>query len=223
MTSALAKKVKPVHTIKNQANRILPGFENINRFWCRQENIEMVKILPGEFYVTTSNEIIATVLGSCISVCIRDCKLGIGGMNHFMLPENNKQGDDSWEYNKVDKAARYGSDAMEHLVNELLKNGGSKKRFEVKITGGGRIMAKMNDIGRKNIFFIKDYLQTEGYEIASEDVGEVYPRKVRYFPKTGKLHVKKLRSMHNDTVISREKDYKKHIEEDKIEGEVELF
>lgn len=211
------------HKIDNQTNRILPGFENINRFWCRDMNMEMVKILPGEFYVTSSDEIIATVLGSCISVCIRDAKLGIGGMNHFMLPTNNKKDDDSWKYNKIDKAARYGSDAMEHLINELLKNGGRKNNFEIKITGGGKIMAKMNDIGAKNISFIRDYLSTEGYDIKSEDLGEVYPRKVRYFPRTGKLQVKKLRSLHNDTVMTRETDYKKHIEEDKIEGDVELF
>jgi chemotaxis protein CheD len=212
-----------IHTIKNQTNRILPGFENINRFWCRQLNMEMVKILPGEYYVTTSDEIIATVLGSCVSVCIRDVKLGIGGMNHFMLPENNKKDDDSWKYNEIDKAARYGSDAMEHLINEILKNGGSKKRFEIKITGGGRIMAAMNDIGAKNIAFIKNYLLTEGYTVTTEDLGQVYPRKVRYFPKSGRLQVKKLRSLHNDTLISRERDYKKHIEEDRIEGDVELF
>jgi chemotaxis protein CheD len=212
-----------IHTIKNQTNRILPGFENINRFWCRQLNMEMVKILPGEYYVTASDEIIATVLGSCVSVCIRDVKLGIGGMNHFMLPENNKKDDDSWKYNEIDKAARYGSDAMEHLINEILKNGGSKKRFEIKITGGGRIMAAMNDIGAKNIAFIKNYLLTEGYTVTTEDLGQVYPRKVRYFPKSGRLQVKKLRSLHNDTLISRERDYKKHIEEDRIEGDVELF
>jgi chemotaxis protein CheD len=223
MTSSLPEDLKSVRSINKLTNHILPGFENINRFWCRNMNMEMVKILPGEFYVTSSNEIIATVLGSCISVCIRDAKLGIGGMNHFMLPENNKKSDDSWKYNKIDKAARYGNDAMEHLINELLKNGGRKNRFEIKVTGGGRIMAKMNDIGAKNITFIKDYLETEGYDIASEDTGEVYPRKVRYFPKTGKLQVMKLRSLHNDTLISRETDYKKHIEEDKIEGDVELF
>lgn len=214
---------KQIHTIKNQTNRILPGFENINRFWCRQLNMEMVKILPGEYYVTTSDEIIATVLGSCISVCIRDCKLGIGGMNHFMLPENKKKGDDTWKYNEVDKAARYGTDAMEHLVNDILKNGGSKKRFEIKITGGGRMMEKMNDIGSKNITFIKKYLDAEGYAITSEDVGEIYPRKVRYFPRTGKLLVKKLKSLHNETIMTREKDYKKHIEEDNVDGSVELF
>lgn len=221
--NAASQQSRKIHTIKNQTNRILPGFENINRFWCRQLNMEMVKILPGEFYVTASDEIISTVLGSCISVCIRDNKLGIGGMNHFMLPQNNKQDDDKWKYNEIDKAARYGVDAMEHLVNEILKNGGSKKRFEVKVTGGGRIMAKMNDIGYKNITFIQQYLKAEGYSIVSEDVGEIYPRKVRYFPRTGKLQVKKLRSLHNHTIVNRENDYKKHIEEEKIEGDVELF
>ena len=202
---------------------VLPGFENINRFWCRDNNMDMAKILPGEFYVTRSDEIIATVLGSCISVCIRDPGLGIGGMNHFMLPENRKSGDDSWKYNKADKAARYGSDAMEHLVNEIMKYGGRKSHFEIKITGGGRILAKMNDIGRKNIDFIKNYLATEGYTIASEDLGEVYPRKVRYFPRTGKLQVKKLRSLHNDTIIKRENEYKTQLETAPIEGDVELF
>jgi chemotaxis protein CheD len=214
---------RSMDAVKHQANEILPGFERINRFWCREKNMEMVKIMPGEFYVTRSNEIIATVLGSCISVCIRDPKLGIGGMNHFMLPENKKKEDDDWKYNKIDKAARYGSDAMEQLVNELLKNGCRKQHFEIKITGGGRIMAKMNDIGCKNIDFIKDYLKTEGYEIASEDIGEIYPRKVRYFPRSGKLQVKKLRSLHNETIVSREKQYKEHIEHDAIDGDVELF
>jgi len=209
--------------IKNQGNRILPGFESINRFWCRYEKIEMVKILPGEFYVTRSNEIITTVLGSCISVCIRDTKLGIGGMNHFMLPENNNKNNDDWVYNKVDKAARYGSDAMEQLVNELLKNGCRKQRFEIKIIGGGKIMKKMSDIGDKNITFIKDYLETEGYKVKTHDVGDIYPRKVRYFPKTGRLQVKKLRSMHNNTIASREKDYRSKIEKNKVEGEIELF
>lgn len=222
MMSATMRK-NTAHTINHQSNRVLPGFENIKRFWCRQLDMEMVKILPGEFYVTTSDEIISTVLGSCISVCIRDTKLGIGGMNHFMLPKNNNAVDDHWGYNEVDKAARYGSDAMEQLINELLKNGGSKKRFEIKITGGGRIMAKMNDVGAKNISFIKEYLGREGYSVTTADVGEIYPRKVRYFPRSGRLQVKKLRSLHNQTVVSRENDYQKLIQQQKIEGDVELF
>lgn len=204
-------------------NSVLSGFEHINRFYEKKLGMEMVKILPGEFYVTHSDEIISTVLGSCISVCICDKKMGIGGMNHFMLPENKKGDDDEWKYNQADKAARYGLDAMEHLVNNILKNGGRKRYFEIKVTGGGRIMAKMNDIGRKNIDFIKEYLHTEGYTVVSEDVGDIYPRKVRYFPRTGKLQIKKLRSLHNQTIIKREDDYQAELNKQPVAGDIELF
>lgn len=216
IVSALLKK-------SNVTNQVLPGFEHIKRFRERKLNMDMVKILPGEYYVTRSDEIIATVLGSCISVCICDKKMGIGGMNHFMLPENKKGDDDEWKYNQIDKAARYGADAMEHLVNDILKNGGRKKHFEVKITGGGRIMTNMNDIGRKNIDFIQDYLRTEGYTTASEDIGNIYPRKVRFFPRTGKLQVMKLRSLHNDTIVKREDDYQQKLKIEPDSGDVELF
>ena len=212
------------HNDKDQSNKILPGFENINRFWCHNMNIEMVKILPGEFYVTRSDEIIATVLGSCVSVCICDRKNGVGGMNHFMLPEKiTDSKEDSWNFSKADRAARYGVDAMELLINEILKNGGKKNNFEIKLTGGGKIMSQMNDIGGKNIKFIQHYLHMEGYDIETEDLGEIFPRKIRYFPRSGKLQVKKLRALHNDTVMSREQNYRKHLKEDKLDGDVELF
>ncbi len=216
-------QVEMTHGNQGLDHRILPGYENVNRFMCRDNRMIMVKILPGEFYVTMANEIVSTVLGSCISVCIRDPIVGIGGMNHFMLPENNNKDDDSWKYNSTDKAARYGTDAMEHLINEILKHGGAKKRFEIKITGGGRIMQNMSDVGMKNIKFIENYLETEGYAAISIDVGSIYPRKVRYFPMTGKLQVKKLRSLHNDTIIKRETDYQHQLEVNSDHGDVELF
>ena len=202
---------------------VLPGYEHINRFSCREHNMPMAKILPGEYYVTTNEEIIATVLGSCISVCIRDAIAGIGGMNHFMLPENNNKDDDSWKYNSVDRAARYGTDAMEHLINDILKNGGKKQRLEFKVTGGGKIMKNMTDVGKKNISFIKNYLETEGFTPISVDIGSIYPRKVRYFPQTGRLLVKKLTSMHNNTILQRENQYQHKIEDTSDHGDVELF
>lgn len=210
------KKKKPVE------GNVLPGFETINRFWDRRSNIVVAKILPGEYYVTTNDEAIATVLGSCISVCIRDPKSGIGGMNHFMLPENSSN-DGKWGSTDVDKATRYGSYAMEHMINDILKYGGNRKRFEIKICGGGRILKMMTDVGKKNINFIKEYLHTEGYEFVSEDVGDIYPRKVRYLPKTGKMLIKKLNSLHNDTIVKREEDYMHDLEVIPVAGEVELF
>lgn len=66
--------------------RVLPGFEHINRYWDSVHQAAAAKLLPGEYYVTVEDEIIVTVLGSCVSACIRDPIRGIGGMNHFMLP-----------------------------------------------------------------------------------------------------------------------------------------
>jgi len=201
----------------------LPGFENINRFYDRRNNVQIAKILPGEYYVTGQNEIIATVLGSCISVCIRDPKNRIGGMNHFMLPDKKNISGSSWNFKSADQATRYGTYAMEHMINDIIKHGGKRNNFEIKLCGGGQIIESMTNIGLKNINFIKAFLVTEGYEVVSEDVGDIYPRKVRYSPVTGKLRIKKLESLHNRTIINREEQYQHLIEDETVSGEVELF
>lgn len=201
--------------------RCLLGFERINRYWDRSHQGFAAKILPGEFYVTTQNELITTVLGSCVSACIRDKVLGIGGMNHFMLPIDSGGG---WQGNgALSASTRYGNHAMEQLINEILKNGGDRRNLEIKIVGGGRILASMTDIGRRNIEFVHEYLQAEGLRILGEDVGDIYPRKVQYLPMSGKVRVKKLRSLHNNTIVEREEQYLHQIEAAPVAGEVELF
>jgi chemotaxis protein CheD len=202
-------------------SRCLAGFSHVNRYWDKQNNCFAAKILPGEFYVTVHDEWIVTVLGSCVSACVRDPIFGIGGMNHFMLPIQN--GESSWERHGVGVATRYGNFAMEHLINEILKNGGSRENLEVKIFGGGKILAQMTDIGDKNIHFVEDYIKTEGLKLLTQDTGGVYPRKIRYSPKTGKVMLKKLRSLHNETITQREKAYMQSISEENQEGEIDLF
>lgn len=203
--------------------KALVGFEGINRYWDRTNDCFAAKILPGEFYVTTHNEVITTVLGSCVSACIRDPIFGIGGMNHFMLPVD-AEGSGRWSgRDAVGLATRYGNHAMEQLINEILKNGGSRRHLEVKIFGGGRILAQMTDVGRRNIQFSREYIREEGLKLVAEDVGDVCPRKVLYFPSTGVVRVKKLRSLHNDTIVRREIKYLHDIEEHPVGGEVELF
>jgi chemotaxis protein CheD len=197
------------------------GFEHVNRYWDNTQAMIAAKILPGEFYVTAQNEIIVTVLGSCVSACVRDPVFGIGGMNHFMLPIQGDNG--SWDKHGLGLATRYGSYAMEHLINEILKNGGARKNLEVKVFGGGRILTHMTDVGEKNIRFVLQYIQTEGLNLISQDLGDIYPRKVHYFPKTGKVKVKKLRSMHNDTITAREREYMRNISSTRQEGEIDLF
>ena len=148
---------------KDNLPPVLPGFENINRYFDSTNKVYTAKILPGEYYVTRHDEMITTVLGSCISACIRDPELGIGGMNHFMLPIDRRNKDRT---SHIDEgaASRYGNFAMELLVNEVLKNGGKRKRLEVKLFGGGKVISEMNtsDIGNKNIRFALDYLDYEG-------------------------------------------------------------
>jgi len=198
----------------------LPSFNDVNRYWDRTHETWAAKILPGEYYVTTSQEeAVATTLGSCVSACIRDKVFGIGGMNHFMLPTKSIHGSDDW----MDSAARYGGYAMEHLINDILKAGGNRNNLEIKLTGGGRIMQNMSDVGARNISFALEYLQTEGFEAISEDLGDIYPRKVMYYPATGRLLVKRLRSMHNDTLIQREQAYQHDLDVQPDSGGVDLF
>ena len=201
----------------------LPGFGHINRYWDPHEAGFTAKILPGEYYVTLHDEMVVTVLGSCISACIRDSVFGIGGMNHFMLPESSGDSEVAEHAKSMNEAARYGAYAMEMLINEILKNGGHRQNLEVKITGGGRMLANMSDIGRRNIDFVRNFLVTEGLEIAAEDLGDIYPRKVCYIPATGKLRVKRLRTMHNDTITQREEAYQQDLRNQAPHGDVELF
>ena len=201
----------------------LTGFGHINRYWDPQEVGFAAKILPGQFYVTLHEEMIVTVLGSCVSACIRDRIIGIGGMNHFMLPDSSGDSKDAGRVHHVDEAARYGAYAMEMLINEILKNGGLRQNLEVKITGGGRMLANMSDIGRRNIDFVQKFLETEGLDVAAEDLGDIYPRKVCYIPATGRLRVKRLRTMHNDTITQREEAYQQDLRKKVPQGDVELF
>jgi chemotaxis protein CheD len=201
---------------------MVPGFEQLQRFWEPDTQRWTVKILPGEYYVTRNDEAITTVLGSCISACIRDPVLRVGGMNHFMLPEDNS-GRDSTLSAPVVLSTRYGSYAMESLINQLLKLGGLRERLEIKIFGGGRVLAAMTDIGARNIDFVKSYLDTERLGIVAQDVGGDQPRKVVYFPVEGTARVRKLRPIENRGISDREKIYLDSLRAKDAGGDIELF
>jgi len=203
--------------------KALPGFTGIRRYWDKDFQCYAAKILPGEYYVTSNREVIVTSLGSCISACVRDKVFGIGGMNHFMLPSNFSDNEDSWRSRKDNLANRYGNFAMENLINDILKNGGMRENLEIKIFGGGKILAKMTDVGARNISFIEDYILTEKLKLMAKDVGSEFPRRVVYDPITGKARVKKLRSLSNNTIIERETRYLKNIQENAVTGGIELF
>lgn len=201
----------------------LPGFAAINRYWDRENDIIAAKLLPGEYYVTNENEMITTVLGSCIAACIRDSVLGIGGMNHFMLPETSTEQAKNTGYSLLGSATRYGNYAMEHLINTILASGGKRKNLEVKVFGGGKIIPSLSDVGLRNIGFVLDYIDTEALNLLAQDLGDIYPRKVNFYPKTGKVRMKKIKNLHNDTIALRENNYRSQIKNAAVEGEIELF
>ena len=203
---------------------ILPGFAHIQRFWDPENACWTVKILPGEYYVTRGDEAVSTVLGSCVSACVRDPVRNVGGMNHFMLPEDATVGANNWLDPAVGLATRYGSYAMESLINDLLKLGALRERLELKVFGGGRILAGMTDVGDRNINFVRNFIQIEGLSIAAEDLGGTQPRKVIYFPANGRVRMRRLRPVENRIISHHEKLYLESIGNKAAGGgDVELF
>ncbi|HZX72179.1 MAG TPA: chemoreceptor glutamine deamidase CheD [Rhodanobacter sp.] len=198
-----------------------PGFEHLRRFWDPAHACMTVKVLPGEFYVSDQEEMISTVLGSCVSACIHDVRRRVGGMNHFMLPEPVGERD-SWS-STVGRAARYGSDAMEQLINAILKAGGQRADMRVKVFGGGRVLARMSDVGERNIEFVQRYIATENLTLVASDLGDVYPRQVQFFPHSGRARVRLLRRSDDLKLVADERGYLKRLANDPITGEVELF
>jgi chemotaxis protein CheD len=156
---------------------------------------DAVKILPGEYFVHEEDMLIMTTLGSCIAACLYDRNAKVGGMNHFMLPDG------------VGDSGRYGSYAMELLINEMMKRGASRMTMEAKVFGGGQVVSGMTtmNVGERNTNFVMDYLKTERIPVVSKDVLDVYPRKVCFLPGSGKAMVKRLAPTNTDALLAQDR------------------
>ncbi len=181
-------------------------------------DMDAAKITPGQYFVTSRDMMIVTVLGSCVSACIRDSRTKIGGMNHFMLPERGGAPD-----SPLSPSARYGAYAMEVLINQLIKLGARRETLEAKVFGAGKVLAGMGDIGQRNAQFVREYLKLEKIALLAEDLGDIHPRKVYFFPRSGRVLVKQLRSVSNQTIITREKAYSRSLDTSQPGGDVDLF
>lgn len=178
-----------------------------NFYFDQRLNIEAVKLSPGEYFVTTQDMVLSTVLGSCISACLYDQQSKIGGMNHFMLPSSENSSEFSNE------CARFGGYAMHILIRELLKNGARKQNLVAKVFGGGNVQPAMvtSMIGSQNAKFVKKYLAEQAIPILAEDLEGFYPRKLHFFPRSGRVLLKKLYVSRNSTIAEREQDYSRQL------------
>jgi len=190
-----------------------------SRYFDRQLNATIVQIVQGDYYVTGHpGEVLTTVLGSCIAACVRDPVAACGGMNHFLLPD---AGDETQPYST---AMRYGSFSMEQLINAVLAAGGRRDRLEVKVFGGANVVRTLSGIGHKNADFVERFLSKEGFPILASDLRGFLPRKVRFFPASGKVQLRAIESQIASTVFAAEKSRAQAVKvEPAAGGDIELF
>ena len=176
-----------------------------------------VRVQPGEHYVTRRDELIVTVLGSCVAVCLRDAERGVGGLNHFLLAESADDG-------PAGASARYGGCAMELLINDLLKLGARRERLQAKVFGGGRVLPALNGrlIGERNAAFAFDYLKTEGIAVLARDVLGETARKIAFLPSSGRVWVRRLERSQGGAVFGAERRWAAR-QPPQADGGVELF
>jgi chemotaxis protein CheD len=184
-----------------------------------------VRIMAGEYFVTRESLGITTVLGSCVSACIRDPYARVGGMNHFLLPV---QANAEFEGPRaiVSAAARYGVQAMELTINELLRCGARRERLEAKLFGGAAVLDGMirANIGGRNAAFARDFLEREAIRVAAADLGGKYPRKIFYDPMSGEAFVKYLGARDDAAIVQRERTYLRAVSQQAPPpADVELF
>jgi len=189
------------------------------RYFDRQRQAWMVRVVQGNYQVTSDPSVIYhTILGSCISACIRDPLAGIGGMNHFLLPS----GDTSAAEMASGAASRYGTYAMELLVNAILSRGGSRSRLEVKLFGGGNVVKGIEGMGHKNADFIEEFVKLEKLHVASKHLRGDAARRVEYNPHTGKARMLLVSTDATEAVVREE--VKRSVRVDtSAAGDIELF
>jgi chemotaxis protein CheD len=206
----------PIRRSDTEKIQVGDYYDNTNRYYDQVNEVTVVKVFSGDCYVTAeAGEMMVTILGSCIAACIRDPIAKVGGMNHFLLPGEDKNALES---------LRFGAFSMEQLINEILKLGGKKERLEVKIFGGANVIKSSALIGTKNIEFVKGFLKDESLKISVEDVGEDMPRRVHYYPDSGRVMMRKLRRKEDKKIVDEELEYEHQLEKEiKMKKKVELF
>lgn len=182
------------------------------RYFDAALQVEALKLLPADYAVSDEPIALVTLLGSCVAACVWDPLLRLGGMNHFMLPDGDGP------------CARYGANAMELLINDLLKRGARRSRLQAKAFGGGNVLRGFADpVGTRNARFVVDYLTAEHIPLLAQDLGDIHPRKIAFFPQTGRALVRKLPATRERELADIERAYQERLSRAPASGSVELF
>ncbi len=195
----------------------------IPRTFQAKSNRMLAKVGPGQYFACDTGDRISTTLGSCISVCVRNQSTGRAGLNHFMLPANIKEGEERWENTLVSSPARYGTVAMERLLNLVLGDFGKRKDLEIKLFGGANVLDAKLDIGTRNIEFVRDYLKRERLPVLAEDLGGENARKILFDTRTGAVYVRLLGRADRSQIKQEEWQHLQGIEQEPVGGTVDLF
>jgi chemotaxis protein CheD len=189
---------------------------NPKRFYDPKFEAQSVTILPGEYFVTNEgDDMLVTILGSCVAACIRDKKLGVGGMNHFLLAKPNAS--------ILSPSNRYGSFAMEELINSIIKMGGRRENLEAKVFGGADILNSSIKVGNTNAEFVISYLKAEGISVVAEDLGGLRPRRIHFWPSSGRVVRLLVQAAENRIIERQENTFKEKLDRQPIGNPVELF
>jgi chemotaxis protein CheD len=198
------------------------AYAKMEEFYTRHsgqtDRATQIRINPGGHYVTSGgDEMLVTVLGSCVAACIRDPFAGIGGMNHFMLPQSD---DGSWGI--ASASLRFGNFAMERLINDILGHGGSRQNLEIKVFGGASIIGSGAQIGMRNADFVETYLRQEGLPIAAANLRGAHARRIHYYPSNGLVRMLEMPRV-EPSVARFEINYVADLGTEPVAGSIELF
>ena len=149
-------------------------------------SFELINIGIADLGVSKSPNILRTILGSCIGICIYDTKTGTGGLSHIMLPTSKKS---------TPNPRKYADSAIPLLVEDMVRAGAMRNRMIAKIVGGAAMFKHtensfMGDIGKNNILTVQNILGSMNIEIVSSDVGGDYGRTIDFYLETGEVKIK---------------------------------
>lgn len=197
-----------------------PSEDGRRRYHDKSIGATIVQVMQGDCYVSSApTEVLTTVLGSCVSACVRDPIARCGGMNHFLLPAGREQ----VEADVATASLRYGSFAMEQLINAVMAAGGQRDRLEIKVFGGANVMRGLTAIGHRNADFVEEFLTSEGFTVAAKHLRGIWPRKIQFFPHSGQVRMRELKDGSAVGLIEREERESPRVAAKPVSGTIELF